>query len=76
MRTGGPRGGGHLLIVLGKKLRDKNKGIGSNNKDDCNVPITCDDGWDNNERPATIRTPKRAAPTLQHNNQQIQTARM
>ena len=40
MRMGGTRGGGHLLVTLGKELRDKKEGIGGNDKDaDGNVAI-------------------------------------
>ena len=39
MRMGGTRGGGHLLVILGKELRDEKEGVGVNDKDDGNFAI-------------------------------------
>ena len=36
---GGTHGGGHLLVILGKELRDEKEGIGGNDKDDGDVAI-------------------------------------
>ena len=39
MEMGGTHGGGHLLVILGKELRDEKEGIGGNDKDDGDVAI-------------------------------------